>query len=87
MSVVRVLGRMAELAENAGKHRTEEWLRACSVAYQAGEPLPAAPRYKGPLQDLDALTDDALVQLQRAIVTEQRKRLLSSRRVPPTWPS
>jgi hypothetical protein len=74
MSVVRVLGRMAELAENAGKHRTEEWLRSCSVAYQEGLPLPAAPRYKGPLQDLDALTDDALVQLQRAIVTEQSKR-------------
>jgi hypothetical protein len=75
MSVIRVLGRMAELAENAGKHRTEEWLRACSVAYQEGEPLPAAPRYKGPLQDLGALTDDALVQLHHAVIAERAKRV------------
>ena len=74
MSVVRVLGRMAELAENAGKHRTETWVRACSVAYQEGDPLPPAPRYKGPLQDLDALTDEGLVELQRAIIAEQAKR-------------
>jgi hypothetical protein len=71
---VKVMERLADLAENAGKHRTEEWLRACVQAYTDGRPFPPAPRYKGPLQDLDALTDDMLDQLEGAIRMERRKR-------------
>jgi hypothetical protein len=69
-----VLAQLAELAENAGKHRTAEWLLQCAAAHAAGEPWPEAPRYKGPLQDLDALTDEALVELSAAILKEQRSR-------------
>jgi hypothetical protein len=71
---IAIMERLAYLAENGGKHRTAEWLNACAQAYTSGRPLPPAPRYKGPLQDLDALTDDALVELRQAVEREQSKR-------------
>jgi len=73
-NIGQALIRLATLAENAGKHRTADWHRACLEAFIQGTEWPPAPRYKGPLQDLDALTDDTLVQLQSAIVAEQTKR-------------
>lgn len=69
--VITALASLADLAEAASKHRTAEWLRACIESYPN---FPAAPRYKGPLQDLDALTDNALTELAAAIVAEQAKR-------------
>lgn len=61
-------------AQNASKHRTAEWLRACADATRAGAEWPLAPRYKGPLQDLDALTDNMLGQVRDAAQAEMEER-------------
>lgn len=73
-----VLRRASELAEHAGKHRTAEWLRECLEAWRFGRVWPDAPRYKGPLQDLDALTDDALRELRSKVTEELQSRLAES---------
>jgi hypothetical protein len=73
-NIPQALTWLTYLTERAAKHRTTEWLHQCREAYIAGTDWPPAPRYKGPLQDLDALTDEALDQLQAAIVSEKTKR-------------
>lgn len=71
---VKVMERLADLAEQGSKHRTAEWLTACAQAYQEGQPFPPAPRYKGPLQDLDNLTADMLLKVRDAAQEEIAKR-------------
>lgn len=43
----KLLPRLAELAEQAGKLRTAEWLRTCALL--PPEEWPSAPAYKGPM--------------------------------------
>lgn len=72
--VMAAMERLADLAEQGSKHRTAEWLTACAQAYQEGQPFPPAPRYKGPLQDLDNLTADMLLKVRDAAQEEIAKR-------------
>jgi hypothetical protein len=66
----KVLIKASILAQNASKHRTAKWLRACADANRVGAEWPLAPQYKGPLQDLDALTSDMLGQVRDAAQAE-----------------
>lgn len=79
--IVSALNDVAQLAEDAGKKRSAEWLREC-----AQDPMgdwPAAPAYKGPVvlvndpePGLKALTAAELAKLREAVRIEHNERFL-----------